>query len=66
MVAGRSATYGELHIKISTFYSILKKGGLKPNDRVLITVRPSVEFYALTIAVLAAGMSTVFRMPVLA
>ena len=36
--------------------NLLKWKGLSPNDRVLITINPSIEFYTVAVAALAIGI----------
>jgi len=36
--------------------NLLKWKGLSPNDHVLVTINPSIEFYAVAIAALAIGI----------
>lgn len=48
-------TRGFFHKKLTTFVNLLKKKGVKAEHRVLMTVSPSVDFYALAVAVFAIG-----------
>ncbi len=45
----------QLHEKITATITLLKWRGVSPNDRVLMTVPVSVDFYAIAIAVFAIG-----------
>ena len=55
MVNNQCVTRRTLHEKVTTVINLLKWKGVLPNDRVLMTVLPSVDFYAVAIAVLAVG-----------
>ena len=48
-------TRGLFHKKVTTFVNLLKARGAKREHRVLLTVTPSVDFYALAVAVFAIG-----------
>ena len=50
-----AVTGAQLHEKITAVVHLLKWKGGSPNDRVLMTVPVSVEFYAIAIAVFAVG-----------
>ena len=50
-------TGAQLHEKITAVVHLLKWKGVSPNDRVLMTVPVSVDFYAIAIAVFAVGES---------
>lgn len=55
-VVEREAVTGlELHQRISSAVHLLKMKGVVPGNRVLITMQPSVDFYALAIASFAVG-----------
>lgn len=47
---GRSITYGELHQKSSHFAAGLQKLGLKPQNRVMLFMPVSIEFYIVFFA----------------
>jgi acyl-coenzyme A synthetase/AMP-(fatty) acid ligase len=55
VVGGEVVTRGFFHKKLTTFVNLLKKKGVKAEHRVLMTVSPSVDFYALAVAVFAIG-----------
>ena len=55
VVENESATGAKLHEKVTAMVHLLKWKGVAANDRVLMTVKPSVEFYAIAIAVFAVG-----------
>ena len=55
MVDNESATGQQFHHRVTALAGLLKWKGVSPNDRVLITMQPSVEFYVVAIAVLAIG-----------
>ena len=46
----------ELHQRISRAVHLLKSKGAAPGHRMLITMKPSVDFYALAIASFVVGM----------
>lgn len=55
-VVEREAVTGlELHQRISSAVHLLKMKGVVPGNRVLITMQPSVDFYALAVASFAVG-----------
>ena len=58
VVENDSATGKQFHEKVTAVAHMLKWKGVSPNDHVLITVQPSVDFYAMAIAVLAIGRCT--------
>ncbi|XP_064406005.1 olefin beta-lactone synthetase-like [Halichondria panicea] len=53
----------QLHEKITATITLLKWRGVSPNDRVLMTVPVSVDFYAIAIAVFAIGGSVIIIDP---
>ena len=56
VIEGQSVTRKKLHEKVTASINLLKWKGLVPNDRVLMTIEPSVDFYAAVIAILAIGI----------
>ena len=42
---------------VTSTVNFLKWKGMVPNDRVIITIQPSVDFYAVATAVLVLGNS---------
>lgn len=56
-------TRRQLHEKITAAINLLRWKGISANDRVLMTISPSVDFYAVAIAVLAVGGSLVIIDP---
>ena len=58
MVTGR-----QFHEKVTATVNLLKWKGVVPNDRVLVTITPSIEFYAIAIGVFALGGSLVIIDP---
>lgn len=63
VVNNQCVTRRQLHEQISTAINLLRWKGVLPNDRVLMTISPSVDFYAVAIAVLAIGGSLVIIDP---
>lgn len=57
VITTQSVTRRKFHEKVTAAINLLKWKGFSPNDRVLLTIYPSIEFYAVAIAVLAIGMS---------
>lgn len=55
VVKGQCVDRRKLHEKVTTVANLLRWKGVVPNDRVLMTVAPSVDFYAIAVAVLAIG-----------
>ena len=55
VVDGECVTRRRFHEKITSAIKCLKLKGMVPNDRVIITMQPSVDFYAIAFAVLAIG-----------
>lgn len=56
-------TFKELEDRSNTYAQNLIKMGLKKGDRVLMFVRPSVDFSAITFAVFRAGLVPIFIDP---
>ena len=56
VIEGEAVTGLELHQRISRAVHLLKSKGAAPGHRMLITMKPSVDFYALAIASFAIGM----------
>jgi acyl-CoA synthetase (AMP-forming)/AMP-acid ligase II len=55
-----SATFDELQQRVISFQTGWKHWHLKPGDRVILHFKPSIDFYAMTISLLASGMVPVF------
>lgn len=55
-----TCSYGELLSRVGRFQDGLNQAGYRKGDRVIILLRPCVDLYALTLALLAAGMVPVF------
>ena len=55
----RQVTYGELGAHVATFARGFDDQELKPGDRLLVLLPPSLELYALAIASLARGITLV-------
>ena len=53
----------QFHEKVTAAAQLLKWKGVAPNDSVLITLQPSVDFYAIAIAALAIGTLHTHNMP---
>ena len=56
VVEDDAVTGRQFHEKVTAATQLLKWKGVAPNDSVLITLQPSVDFYAIAIAALAIGM----------
>ena len=53
----------QFHEKVTATVNLLKWKGVVPNDRVLVTITPSIEFYAIAIGVFAVGGSLIIIDP---
>ena len=58
MVTGR-----QFHEKVTATVNLLKWKGVVPNDRVLVTITPSIDFYAIAVGVFAMGGSLIIIDP---
>ena len=58
---GRSITYGELHQKSSHFAAGLQKLGLKPQNRVMLFMPVSIEFYIVFFAAAKLDLNKIGR-----
>jgi acyl-coenzyme A synthetase/AMP-(fatty) acid ligase len=56
-------TRQQFHEKVTATVNLLKWKGVVPNDRVLVTITPSIEFYAIAIGVFALGGSLIIIDP---
>lgn len=54
-INNESVTGRLFHEKVTAMVHLLKWKNVVPNDRVLLTVQPSIDFYAISIAVFAIG-----------
>ncbi len=55
MVSGKTVTRKKFYENITVAINLLKWKGFSTNDRVLVVMYPSIEFYAMAVAVLAIG-----------
>ena len=55
VVDGDPVTGLQMHQRISAAVYQLRARGVVPGDRVLITMMPTVDFFALTVATLSIG-----------
>lgn len=58
VVNDESVTGVELHARVTCVAQLLQCRFVSPNDRILITMQPSIDFYATAIAALAIGWSS--------
>ncbi|OGQ60840.1 MAG: hypothetical protein A3G92_00610 [Deltaproteobacteria bacterium RIFCSPLOWO2_12_FULL_38_8] len=58
-----SWTFSELNLKSDTYAHFLKKQGIEKGHRIILMVRPGVEFVALTFALLKIGAISVLIDP---
>ena len=58
-IGHESITGQHFHEKVTATVNLLKWKGVVPNDRVLMTIQPSIEFYAIAIGVFAIGGSLI-------
>ena len=49
-------TCREFHSRVTSAVRQLKSASIKPGDRVLLTLSPSVDMIAIVVAILAVGM----------
>jgi acyl-CoA synthetase (AMP-forming)/AMP-acid ligase II len=59
----QNLTFRELDILSNKFAIQLKEMGIEKNDKVLLFLRPSLEFHAMTFAIFKAGIIPVFIDP---
>ncbi len=59
----RTLSYGELDARIASVAAALTAAGLRAGDRVLFSVRPSLDGICLALGVIAAGGTVVFADP---
>lgn len=60
---GRSCTFTELARYARRYGSYLKQQGVQPGDRVILMVRPSIDFIALTFALFRIGATVILIDP---
>jgi len=53
-------SFGELGLRVERLRTLLRKEGLKKQDRVVVMFKPCVNLYAMVIGLLAEGMVPVF------
>ncbi len=59
-LAVQQISYGELLSRVGALQTGLLQQGYERGDRIIIVLRPCVELYALTLALLGLGMAPVF------
>lgn len=59
----RQVSFSELNRQVDSIASQLTENGLRPGDRVLLAVPVSIETYVVMLAVMKAGMVTMFIDP---
>ena len=52
---GEAVTGLDMHQRVSAAVHLLLKSGVAPGNRVLITMAPSVDFFALIVAAFVVG-----------
>ena len=60
LLGEETCSYAELLARVGRFQDGLAHAGYQAGDRIIILLRPCIELYALTLALLAAGMVPVF------
>ena len=45
----------EFHKRVTAYAKLLRAKGVRPNDHLLMTILPSVDFFALAVAAFAVG-----------
>ncbi len=61
--SGRSCTFDELNHAIGSYAAYLHEQGVKPGERVILMVRPSIDFIALTYALFRIGSPVILIDP---
>jgi acyl-CoA synthetase (AMP-forming)/AMP-acid ligase II len=61
--SGRSCTFGELTGYVRSYRSYLQRQGVVPGDRVVLMVKPSIDFIALTFALFRIGATIILIDP---
>ena len=62
-IGHESVTGQQFHERVTAVVNLLKWKGVVPNDRVLVTMQPSIDFYAVAIGVFAVGASLIIIDP---
>lgn len=60
LLAEETCSYGDLMTRIGRYQDGLEQAGYAAGDRIIILLRPCIDLYALTLALLATGMVPVF------
>ena len=60
LLAEESCRFGELLERVGRYQDGLSHAGYQTGDRIIVLLRPCIDLYALTLALLAAGMVPVF------
>lgn len=60
---GRSCTFDELNLFADRYGAYLTQKGIKPGDRVVLMVRPSIDFIALAFALFRVGAPVILIDP---
>ena len=55
MVDGEAVSGHEMHMRLSAAVDLYLRNGVVAGDRVLITMSPSVDFFALAVAAFVVG-----------
>ncbi|WP_027707298.1 AMP-binding protein [Zooshikella ganghwensis] len=61
--SNKAISYGQLNQHVQQLQQALTQYGFKPKDRVVVLLRPSINLYALLIALLSLGLIAVFVDP---
>lgn len=61
--SSRSCTFGELNRSAESYAAYLQEQGVKPGRRVILMVRPSIDFIALTFALFRIGAPVILIDP---
>lgn len=59
----KSYTFSELEIRINKFVNKFKTLGIKPQDKVLVFIKPNIDFCAITFALFKLGAISIFIDP---
>lgn len=62
-IGHESVTGQQFHERVTATVNLLKWKGVLPNDRVLVTIQPSIDFYAIAVGVFAVGGSLIIIDP---
>ena len=62
-IGHESVTGRQFHERVTAVVNLLKWKGVVPDDHVLVTIQPSIDFYAVAVGVFAVGGSLIIIDP---